>query len=65
MSELELVMSRTDWADLNEQKLDLLECISQGASLSLMGLVNWIDAIQDAVVDDGYDEAVVFGELED
>lgn len=65
MSYIESVMTCTNWNVLREQKQDLLDCISMGRNPILMGLVHWIDNIQDAVVKDGYDEAVVFGKLED
>lgn len=44
------VMSRTDWAAMRDQKIDLLTAISQYPALE--GLLNWIDELQDAVVAD-------------
>lgn len=55
---LDEVMKATDWALLAEQKRDLVEACSHGWDLE--GLVNFIDAIQDAALIAGY--PVVFKE---
>lgn len=65
------VMLKTDWELLRKQKLKLLSySIEQDEEWddfeAMTGIINWIDFIQDAVVDSGLvPEHVVFGELSD
>ena len=59
---LEQVISKTDWSLLRKQK----EWLLNNGSDEAMGLVHFIDTIQDAVVDDLIAlEVEVFGELHD
>ena len=51
-----------DWNALREQKYLLIELIEKDANSPLWGLVNLIDAIQDAAVDEGVPETEVFGD---
>jgi hypothetical protein len=46
------VMARTDWALLAKQKQALIAAV--GRSRRLDGLLNWIDAIQDAAEQEHY-----------
>lgn len=53
------IMARTNWALLAQQKLALLAVLREDredAALEerLEGILNWIDAIQDAAEADGY-----------
>jgi hypothetical protein len=61
MDNLQMVFDRTDWNALRIQKADLLAAMSYAAELrrpetldGLQGLLNWIDAMQDAAEMDGY-----------
>ena len=49
------VLSQTDWELLREQKAQLLNAppLSPDYENAIAGIINWIDAIQDAVVDNG------------
>lgn len=64
------VLAGIDWPRLREQKLVLIrmandEDIPLEDQDALAGVVHLIDALQDAVVDEGLEtEAEVFGELE-
>lgn len=58
------VIKGTNWALLREQKEILVNSPFQSKDLeyAVQGLLNWIDAIQDAVVDQGIaTEEEVFG----
>lgn len=46
------VLKQTDWTLLAEQKLALLRAIEQEPNLE--GLLNWIDALQDAAESEGF-----------
>lgn len=49
------VMIHTDWALLAQQKLALLSMhVTRDQGRAIDGLLNWIDAIQDAAENDGY-----------
>ena len=55
------VMQQTDWAAFNEQKAELIAVC--GDNPALEGLLCWIDAVQDAIVEEGIVDAdVVFSE---
>lgn len=62
---LNMTIGRTDWAALAQQKLALLNTIDREEDYAtrehLEGILNWIDAIQDAAKVEGF--PVVF--LED
>lgn len=58
------VIGQTDWALLREQKAQLVDgpVGSPDYEEAVAGLLNWIDAIQDAAVDSGMvSEEEVFG----
>lgn len=48
-----------DWAELREQK----EWLLNNGSREAMGLVNLLDNIQDAAIDDGIDWRTIYGEI--
>jgi hypothetical protein len=61
MDNLQTVFDRTDWKALKAQKADLLAAITDAEHLchwdithGLQGLLNWLDAMQDAATMDGY-----------
>jgi hypothetical protein len=61
MDNLQMVFDRTDWNALRIQKADLLAAMSYATELrrpetldGLQGLLNWLDAMQDAAEMDGY-----------
>jgi hypothetical protein len=59
---LEQVISKNDWGLIRKQK----EWLLNNGSDEAMGLVHFLDAIQDAVVEDGIaTEFEVFGDLND
>ena len=59
---LSKVISTTNWELLRNQK----EWLLNNGSDEAMGLVHFLDAIQDAVVEDGFaTEFEVFGDLND
>jgi hypothetical protein len=65
------VLERTDWNALKAQKADLLAAMDYAAQLKrprtldgLQGLLNWLDALQDAAVIDGYPVRFVESEEE-
>lgn len=58
---VEAVLERTDWKAFKTQKADLLAAMDYAAQLNrprtldgLQGLLNWLDALQDAAEIDGY-----------
>lgn len=54
---LQQAMARTDWPLLAQQKLALVEaigCFYSEDREGLEGLLNWIDAVQDAAEQEGY-----------
>lgn len=61
MDNLQVVFDRTDWKALRIQKADLLAAMDYATQLNrprtldgLQGLLNWLDAMQDAAEMDGY-----------
>lgn len=53
------VFDHTDWKLLKKQKLALLATLAEydergEENLGLAGILNWIDALQDAAAADGY-----------
>lgn len=53
------VLAHTDWELLAQQKATLVQCLnarewSQETTAHLDGILNWIDALQDAAENDGY-----------
>jgi hypothetical protein len=57
------VLERTDWAELAQQKLLLLEVLNdKPAEHPLEGLLNWIDALQDAAEEAGYPVVFLTGD---
>lgn len=64
MMEVKEVLRKTDWSLLQRQKMELLK--QAGDDSILIGLVNWIDTIQDAAVEEGIaEEGEVFPQLDD
>jgi hypothetical protein len=57
MSKLEEVLKKTDWDLFADQKQNLVDIILYPAvevhNDKLQGILNWIDSIQDAAVEDG------------
>ena len=65
MNKIRDALNRTDWHLLAEQKLALLHAIdNQSGYLSeqLTGLLNFVDAIQDAAEADGFPVEFIVGE---
>lgn len=63
--ELATVFARTDWRLLARQKARLidLKLTNPGDLAAVDGILNWISAVQDALVDSGaWEEEVVFPE---
>ena len=60
--------AEVDWPLLQQQKLALIDAVAQqphGSARLLEGLVHFLDAVQDAAVDNGYVEhSQVFGAAE-
>lgn len=59
MTALDRTLEQTDWPLLSRQKLTLLKLMSTEdatawADEHLQGLLNWIDAVQDAAEKDGF-----------
>ena len=60
------VLRDTDWPLLQQQKLQLIERLDDKEGDFLAGLVSFLDALQDAVVDEGIaTEEEVFGKSEE
>jgi len=69
--ELLEVIERTDWSLFSDQKLALMGAIGRAMisigsdsyeAVYLQGLLHWIDALQDALVMDGFvEEGEIFG----
>lgn len=59
-------LQKTDWKLLREQKAQLLSMQGQSSATvehAIDGLINWIDALQDAAVNDNIaTQLEVFGE---
>lgn len=65
MRNLNRVMDRTDWPLLAEQKQALNEVCKSGPHAdTLGGLLNWVDAIQDAAQIDGFPVVFLAGDNE-
>lgn len=55
LDNVQTVLDRTDWTKLRDQKAALIEILSAIKDDELIdGLLNWLDAIQDAAEMDGY-----------
>ena len=64
-TELARVFVNTDWKLLAQQKTQLADPSSPGYANAVDGVLNWISAVQDALVDSGlYEETRVFPELD-
>lgn len=58
-------MRNTDWRELQRQKMELLRRTKDDDAL-MMGLVHFLDAVQDAVVAEGIaSEGEVFPQIDD
>lgn len=65
MEQLLRFVTFIDWAVLRDQKLAVQQCIGDDDEL-LTGLLNLLDALQDAAVDDGIaTDSEVFGPMLD
>jgi hypothetical protein len=53
MQHIQDVLGRTDWALLAEQKLALCKAVCTDNETLLDGLLNWLDALQDAAAQEG------------
>ena len=67
MSHMDRVMAQVNWPLLREQKATLvgLAVSSEVRQAALDGVINLLDAIQDAAVADGTDYELVFGDDDD
>lgn len=64
-TELTRVFAKTDWQLLAQQKTRLADPLSPDYANTVDGVLNWISAVQDALVDSGlYEETRVFPELD-